>query len=321
MTWAVGRGAMADPPDQPRPASHAGLFAAHRSAVVGAAYRVLGSLADAEDVAQETWLRWADVPLAEVTTPRAYLVRIGTRLALNRVRQLSRQRETYVGPWLPEPFGTLTQVGGGVGETGDPARAVEVAESVSLAMLVVLESLGPAERAAFVLHEVFEVPYAEVADTLDRSETAVRQLVHRARGHVRDRTPRHPVDPTTHARITDRFLTALRSGALDELVALMAPDVVLVSDGGGVKQTALRPIHGSDKILRFVLGILGRYSDPALEFAPCAVNGEPGLAAVAVAPDGSRELDSVAVLTVDDGLVTSILLVRNPAKLAAITLP
>jgi RNA polymerase sigma-70 factor (ECF subfamily) len=296
---------------------HASQFAAHRPAVVGAAYRVLGSLADAEDVAQETWLRWADVPLVEVREPRAYLVRIGTRLALNRVRQLSRQRETYVGPWLPEPLGDLTLVDGAPG----PEGAVEVAESVSLAMLVVLEALSPAERAAFVLHEVFEVPYPEIADTLDRSEASVRQLVHRARGHVHERAPRHPVDPGVHARVTSRFLAAVRGGALDDLVQLMAPDVVLVSDGGGVKQAALRPIHGPEKILRFVVGILGRYAGPSLEFVACEVNGEAGVAAVATAPDGTRELDSVAVLTLDDGLVTSILMVRNPAKLAGISVP
>jgi RNA polymerase sigma-70 factor (ECF subfamily) len=286
------------------------LFAAHRGAVVGAAYRVLGSLADAEDVAQETWLRWATVRPGGVAPPPPHPVRIGTRLALNRVRQLSRRREEYVGPWLPEPVGDLGRVGADA--------TTELADSVSYAMLVLLAALTPPERAAFVLHEVFGVPYAEVATTLDRSEAAVRQLVHRARTHLRERSPRHPVDRRTHAAVTDQFLQATRDGSIGSLVELLAPDVVLVSDGGGQRQAALRPLVGRDKVLRFAVGVLAKPETAGLEVAPCTVNGEAAIGLYARLPDGSLVVDSITVLVLDGGLVTTVLLVRNPDKLAGL---
>ena len=287
------------------------LFAAHRGAVVGAAYRVLGSLADAEDVTQETWLRWAAARPVEIEHPRAYLVRIGTRLALNRLRQLHRQREEYVGPWLPEPVDDLSRVG--------VEGAVELADSVSYAMLVLLAALSPVERAAFVLHEVFGVPYGEVAASLDRSEAAVRQLVHRARTHLRDRSPRHPVDRRTHAAVTDRFLQATRDGALAPLVELLAPEVVLVSDGGGRRAAALRPLVGRDKVLRFAAGVLAKPEAAGLEVRGCTVNGQPAIGLYARQPDGTTVVDSVCVLVVDGGLVTSVLLLRNPDKLTGVS--
>ena len=302
----VGEGSA--PRADPDPAAR--LFAAHRGAVVGAAYRVLGSLADAEDVAQETWLRWAAARPVDVADPRAYLVRIGTRLALNRVRQLNRQREEYVGPWLPEPVDDLGRVG--------VEAAVELADSVSYAMLVLLAALTAPERAAFVLHEVFGVPYAEVASTLDRSEASVRQLVHRARTHLRERAPRHPVDRRTHAAVTERFLQATRDGSIDSLVELLAPDVVLVSDGGGQRQAALRPVLGRDKVLRFAIGVLAKPEVAGLEVRGCMVNGEPAIGLYQRRPDGSTALDSVTVLVLDGGLVTTVLLVRNPDKLAGL---
>jgi len=293
-------------------AESARLFAQHRYAVVGAAYRLLGSLSDAEDVAQETWLRWAEVPLREVTNPRAYLVRIGTRLALNRLRQLSRQRESYVGPWLPEPVDDLSRVGADA--------TLEVAESVSLAMLVLLEALSPAERAAFILHDVFDVPYDEVASTLDRNAASVRQLVHRARGRLRESAPRNPVDSDTHRRVTEQFLRAIQDGSIADLVSLMAPDVVLITDGGGRKRAALRPIYGPDKIIRFVAASLARYDGSARSFVACEVNGQLGIA-VLDRPEGAPAvIDSVCVLNLDGNLVTSILLVRNPEKLGGLTL-
>ena len=294
--------------DHPDPA--AAVFAAHRRAVVGAAYRVLGSLADAEDVAQETWLRWSAARPAEVVDPRAYLVRIGTRLALNRARQLSRRREEYVGPWLPEPV-------------GDPARVgadadLELADSVSYALLVLLAALTPAERAAFVLHDVFAVPYPEVAESLGRSEPAVRQLVHRARTHLRERAPRHPVDRRTHAEVTARFLRATQDGALDALVELLAPDVVLLTDGGGQRQAALRPVLGREKVLRFTAGVLGKPEAATFSVRACTVNGDPAIGLYTTAADGSAVVDSVCVLVLDDGLVTTVLLQRNPDKLAGV---
>lgn len=291
-------------------ADAAELFAAHRGAVVGAAYRVLGSLADAEDVAQETWLRWSAVRPAEVAEPRAYLVRISTRLALNRLRQLHRQRETYVGPWLPEPVDDLRRVGAD--------EAVELADSVSYAMLVLLAALTPVERAAFVLHEVFGVPYPEVAASLDRSEAAVRQLVHRARTHLRERSPRRPVDRRTHAAVTERFLRATRDGSIASLVELLAPEVVLVSDGGGQRAAALRPLVGRDKVVRFTAGVLAKPEAATLEVRGCTVNGQPAIGFYARQPDGREVVDSVCVLVVDGDVVTTVLLLRNPDKLAGV---
>lgn len=288
------------------------LFTAHRGAVVGAAYRVLGSLADAEDVAQETWLRWSTVSGAEIVDPRAYVVRIGTRLALNRARQLARQREVYVGPWLPEPVNDLTRVG---------ADGIELAESVSYAMLVLLAALSPVERAAFVLHEVFGVGYDEVAETLERSEASVRQLVHRARTHLRERSPRHPVDRRTHAEVTERFLRATQDGSIAELVGLLAPDVVLVSDGGGLRSAALRPVRGRDKVLRFAVGVLAKPEVGGLVVRACTLNGQPAIALVREVPDAPPVVDSACLLLLDDGLVASVLLLRNPDKLAGLRLP
>jgi len=305
---ATGPGGPAGAPDAERSAA---VFAAHRGSVVGAAYRVLGSLADAEDVAQETWLRWSAVPLAEVRDPQAYLVRIGTRLALNRARQLARQREDYVGPWLPEPVDDLGRVG---------AEAVEQAESVSYAVLVLLAALSPAERAAFVLHDVFGVGYDEVAQTLERNEPGVRQLVHRARTHLRDRAPRHPVDDRTHAEVTQRFLRATRDGSLTELVGLLAPDVVLVSDGGGLRSAARRPVLGRDKVLRFAVGVLAKPEVGRLAVRTCTVNGQAALALVQETAGEPDVLDSVLVLELDGGLVRSVLLLRNPDKLGGVRL-
>ena len=199
-------------------------FAQHRNLLFTVAYEMLGSASDAEDVVQETWLRWANVDGATVRDPRAYLVRIVTRQALNRLRTLARRREDYVGEWLPEPLLT----------SPDVAADVELAESVSIAMLTVLETLGPTERAVFVLHEVFETSYDEVAEALGKSPAAIRQIAHRAREHVAARRPRMPVSTTEQQAAVDRFLAAIRSGDLQGLLDVLAPDVVVVADGGGV---------------------------------------------------------------------------------------
>lgn len=295
---------MSSPPAPVPDRDHTRHFLAHRATLIGVAYRMLSSLSDAEDVVQEAWLRWAEVDLAGVRDPRAYLVTVATRLALNRLREQARWREDYPGPWLPEPVST----------TDDPARAAEVAEDVSLALLVVLSALSPPERAAFVLHDVFAVPFAEIAETLERSEAAVRQLASRARAHVRDSAPRQPVDAATHAEVTERFRAAAASGSLEPLVALLAPDAVLVSDGGGRRQAALRPIEGREKILRFFAGVWPKLG-PAPEVGLAQVNGE---AAITVAVDG--ELDSVVVLELDGPLVRRVLLIRNPDKLHGVRL-
>jgi RNA polymerase sigma-70 factor (ECF subfamily) len=274
-------------------------FAQHRSVLVGAAYRVVGSVSDAEDVVQEAWLRWTGVDHDEVRDTRAYLIRITTRLALNRLREQKARREQYVGPWLPEPLAT----------DDDPETAVELADSVSMAMLVVLETLSPLERATFVLREVFDLPYDEIADTLGRSETAVRQLAHRAREHVHARQPRHHVDKARHDEVTMRFMQAAGSGDFDQVVALLAPDAVLISDGGGKKKAALRPIHGAVKIARWLFAVIA--DNPGFEIRMGTLNGE--MAYIAYVGDAP---DTVAFLKSDDGLISELYLIRNPDKLA-----
>src|SRR5439155_17806969 len=218
-------------------------FARHRRLLFTVAYEMLGSASDAEDVVQETWLRWADVDLASVRDPRAYLVRIVTRQALNRLRTLARRREDYVGEWLPEPLIT----------SPDVAADIELAESLSMAMLTVLETLGPAERAVFVLREVFDTPYEDIAEAVGKSPAAVRQIAHRAREHVAARRPRVPVSATEQQEALDRFLAAIRHGDLQGLLDVLAPDVVVVADGGGLVPAARRPVQGADRVAALLM--------------------------------------------------------------------
>ncbi|MGW1289000.1 RNA polymerase sigma-70 factor [Streptomyces sp. NPDC002586] len=280
------------------------VFEEHRPLLMGVAYRMLGRVADAEDVVQDAWLRWSGADLAEVREPRAYLVRITTRLAIDRLRQVRARGEAYVGPWLPEPY--LTEFGDAAPDTAD--RAV-LADSVSLAVLVVLESLSPLERAVFVLREAFGYPYAEIAALLDRGEAAVRQLAGRARRHVEERRPRYEVDPARRRELTDRFLAAAAEGDLDGLVSLLAPDVRLVSDSGGKARAALRIVHTADKVARFLVGVT-RKLPPALSLRLLETNGGP---AVLILSDGKP--DSLFQLDVADGHVTTVYVVRNPDKM------
>ncbi|HEY4825298.1 MAG TPA: RNA polymerase sigma factor SigJ [Solirubrobacteraceae bacterium] len=215
-------------------------FIAHRSLLFTVAYEMLGSRADAEDVLQETWLRWADVDHSQVQDPRAYLIRVVTRQALNQMRTLSRRREEYVGEWLPEPLLT----------SPDIADDVELAESVSIAMLTVLETLGPTERAVFVLHEVFEMPYGEIGEAIGKSTVAARQIARRAREHVAARRPKVRVSHSEQRAVVDRFLHALQTGQLQELMELMAPDVVFIADGGGLVRAVRVPIHGAQRVAK-----------------------------------------------------------------------
>jgi RNA polymerase sigma-70 factor (TIGR02957 family) len=273
-------------------------FARHRSLLFTVAYEMLGSASDAEDVVQETWLRWADVDHAEVRDARAYLVRIVTRQALNRLRTLSRRREDYVGEWLPEPLMT----------SPDVADDVELAESVSIAMLTVLETLGPAERAVFVLRDVFDTPYEEIAEAVDKSPAAVRQIAHRAREHVAARRPRVAVSTAEQQAVVDRFLRAVRNGDLQGLLDVLAPDVVLVADGGGLVAAARRPIEGAARVAAFLAGaarIVGFEAHAVL------LNGSPG---GRVDIDG--ELDTAVGITVEQGRITRLYAIRNPNKLA-----
>ena len=237
--------------------------------------------------------------------PRAYLLQATTRQALNRARHNARLRETYVGPWLPEPLSDT------VAEGAD--AAVEVAESVSLAMLVVLETLSPIERATFVLHDVFGMPFDEVATAIGRSAASARQLAHRARQHVQARAPRHPVDRDTHRAVTEQFLQAAVGGSLEELVGMLAPDVVMYSDGGGLRSAALKPIRTPDKVLRFTLGVLSKPDAPD-RYELVTLGGE-----AAIVGYFENKVDTVITLVLDGAEVTEIYIVRNPEKLGWVT--
>ncbi|MEE1740136.1 RNA polymerase sigma-70 factor [Streptomyces sp. BE147] len=275
------------------------VFVAHRNLLFTVAYEMLGSAADAEDVLQETWLRWAGVDLGTVREPRAYLVRITTRQALTRLRTLSRRKESYVGSWLPEPLLTAPDV----------ADDIELADSVSMAMLLVLETLAPTERAVFVLREVFDLGYEEIAEAVDKTPAAVRQIAHRARAHVAARRPRTTITPTETRAALDAFKQATETGDLQRLLDLLAPDVVLMGDGGGIKQAVLRPIVGADKVARLLAAGMGRIT--AAELRPVQVNGYPALV---LRIDG--EVDTVVSVRIDDGLITGLYAMRNPEKLS-----
>ena len=278
-------------------------FVTHRSLLFTVAYEMLGSAADAEDVLQESWLRWAAVDHDTVQEPRAYLVRIVTRQALNHLRTVSRRREEYVGEWLPEPLLT----------SPDVADDVELAENLSIAMLTVLETLGPAERAVFVLREVFDVPYDEIADAVGKTPAAVRQIAHRAKDHVAARRPRVTVGPTEHEEVVERLVVALNSGDLQGLMDVLAPDVVSVADGGGkVRGAARRPIVGAERLARYLVGGMAKV-EGTLAASSTWVNGQPGV---------RMELDGVLVgvvsLTVVDGRITQVYSIANPEKLGRV---
>ncbi|MEW2067305.1 RNA polymerase sigma-70 factor [Streptomyces sp. NPDC007346] len=271
-------------------------FVAHRNLLFTVAYEMLGSAADAEDVLQETWLRWVGVDPGTVRNQRAYLVRITTRQALSHLRTLGRRKETYVGPWLPEPLLT----------TPDVAEDVELADSVSMAMLLVLETLTPTERAVFVLREVFGLGYGEIAGAVDRSPAAVRQIAHRARAHVAARRPRGVASAAETRRTVEAFQRAVETGDLRRLLDILAPDVVLLTDGGGVVPAAPAPVVGAARVAR----VLGRIA-AAMSLEPTQVNGDPALL---VRLGG--QIDTVLAVRVDDGLVTGLYAVRNPEKLS-----
>jgi RNA polymerase sigma-70 factor (TIGR02957 family) len=271
-------------------------FVSHRGLLFTVAYEMLGSAADAEDVVQETWLRWANVDQSEVREPRAYLVRIVTRQALNRLRTVSRLREDYVGEWLPEPLLT----------SPDVAEDAELAENVSIAMLTVLETLGTAERAVFVLHEVFETPYDEIAEVVGKTPAAVRQIAHRAREHVAARRPRMQVDRAQQEATLEKFMAAVTSGDVQGLVEVLAPDVVLIADGGGLVPAARKPLTGAETVVAF----LARVADLSELAATTAwLNGMPGALF-----DVGGDVTAVS-LVIEDDRITRIYAMRNPHKL------
>jgi len=280
-------------------------FVSHRSLLFTVAYEMLGSAADAEDTVQETWLRWDGIGAdaqAEVADPRAYLVRIASRLALNRKRTLARRKEDYVGPWLPEPVLTAPDV----------AEDIELAESVSMAMLTVLETLTPTERAVFVLREVFDLPFDDIAAATGKSSAAVRQIAHRARSHVAARRPRIDVDRAEQQRAVARFLIAVQTGDLQTLMDTLAPDAVLIADGGGVVTAVQQPVVGRKKIMN-LLGGFTRVA-PGATIEPVLLNGAPG---ARILLDGA--LDTVISFTFENGRIIQILAVRNPDKLHRLT--
>lgn len=286
------------------------VFEEHRPVLMGVAYRMLGRVADAEDVVQESWLRWSAADRAHVREPRAYLVRVTTRLAVDRLRHVQSRRESYVGPWLPEPL--VTDYGPTVPDTAEQAV---LADSVSIAVLVVLESLSPLERAVFVLREAFGFPFSEIALTLDRGEPAVRQLAARARKHVDEGKPRYAVDPDERRDLTARFLAAATSGDLDGLMSLLAPDVRLVGDSGGKAKAPLRVIETADKVGRFLGGAARRGVPEGAEIEArfLEINGA---GSVLFLVDGKPH--SLFQLDVADGQITYVYIIRNPDKLVGL---
>ncbi|MFI6767290.1 RNA polymerase sigma-70 factor [Streptomyces sp. NPDC050355] len=283
------------------------VFEEHRPVLFGVAYRMLGRVADAEDVVQDAWLRWSGADQSGVREPRAFLVRITTRLAIDRLRQVQSRRESYVGPWLPEPL--ATDFGG---TTPDSAERTVFAESVTLAVLVTMESLSPLERAVFVLREAFGYPYAEIAEALDRSEAAVRQLAGRARRHVEEGKPRFEVDPVRQRDLTERFMAAAAGDDLEGLLGMLAADARLVGDSGGKAKAPLRVIESADKIARFLVAVAGA-APAGLEYTFTELNG--GIAMLVRQGDVP---DSVIQLGIRDGRVQTVYIVRNPDKLGAL---
>jgi RNA polymerase sigma-70 factor (TIGR02957 family) len=288
------------------------VFAGYRELLFSVVYNMLGSVADTEDVLQDTWLAWASRSgggATEIENPRAYLVRIAVNTALSRQAAISRRRETYVGPWLPEPLVSQS----------DGSDTAERTEAVSMALLVVLETLTPLERAVFVLHEVFGYAHTEIAPILDRSPSAIRQLAHRAREHVQARRPRYQADPKVQQQATERFIQAALGGDLESLMDILAPDVTLWTDGGGKSRAsaALRPIHGADRVARVIVGTTSRRPKD-LDIRYRTVNGDPS----AVLFDEDEPF-AVMVLDLAPGgdSVRGVYAVTNPEKLTHIEEP
>ncbi|MGW1867181.1 RNA polymerase sigma-70 factor [Streptomyces mauvecolor] len=275
-------------------------FSEHRPLLFTIAYEMLGSAADAEDVLQESYLRWSAVDRAEVEHPRAYLVRIVTRQSLNHLRAVKARREEYVGTWLPEPIRTGPAV----------SEDAILAESVSMALMLVLETLNPTERAVFVLHDVFGYSHGEIAASVGKTEVTVRQIAHRARRHVHARRRRFEPDSEATREIVQRFLLATSTGEIQALMDLMAPDVVQIADGGGKVTAARRPITGSEEVARFVLGVTRTSVTPDTRIEHATYNGMP---AARFLTDG--ELDWLVAFEIHDGRITGLYAIRNPDKL------
>ena len=280
-------------------------FEAHRGRLWGVAYRMLGSRADADDMVQEAYLRWHGAPTAEVRTPEAWLVTTTTRLCIDRLRQLRAEREAYVGPWLPEPL---------VEEAPAADAATELASDLSMAFLALLERLAPEERAAFLLHDVFDADYDEISAALDKSEAACRQIVSRARRRVREERPRVRVSAAACERLVDSFMRAIELRDRDALLAIFAEEATLTSDGGGKAKAAQKIVRGGESVVRFLLGVL-RVAHGRLELQKIAVNGETGLA---LRVDG--QLISVMSFVTDGRRILGLYSVLNPDKLGGVAI-
>lgn len=280
-------------------------FAEHRGLLYAVAYRLLGSVADAQDVVQDAWLRWRRVDAGSVEDPEGYLVRVTTRLAIDRLRSAVVRRESYVGPWLPEPMITAP----------DPAEDVVRADAVSTAVLLVLEALSPTERAVFVLNEAFGYSYSEIADVLDRQVADIRQLAHRARKAVAARRQRYDTDRATQQQVTERFLAACANGDVEALMEVLAPDVTLISDGGGLTGAPRKPIHGPQHVARAFVVLSGQ-RPAGSQYAIEELNGAPG---IVIRSAGGPVL--AVTLHLVDGAVHTIHVVSNPGKLTGLSHP
>lgn len=288
----------------PGASEHAERFTLLRPLLFTIAYEMLGSATESDDVLQESYLRWAEVDLDTVRDTKAYLAQLVTRQALNALRSQSRRREDYVGPWLPEPL---------LLDTRDPAADVVLAESVSMAMLVVLETLSPDERAVFVLREVFGFDHDEIASAVGKSTVAVRQLAHRAREHVQSRRKRfEPVDSRTSEALTTRFFAAAASGDLDDLMAMLAPDVVWTADSDGKRSAARRPVAGAERVAKLVIGLV-RLAGEGGRIEPAMYNNAPALRLYL-----GDSFEGVITVEIADGRITNFYAMRNPDKLAGV---
>jgi RNA polymerase sigma-70 factor (ECF subfamily) len=288
---------------------HAERFTHLRPLLFTIAYEILGSATEADDVLQDSYLRWADVDLAVVRDTKSYLAQLVTRQALNARRTSARRREEYVGPWLPEPLL--------IDEQADASADVILAESVSMAMLVVLETLAPTERAVFVLREVFGFEYEDIAEAVDKTVPNVRQLAHRAREHVQARRRKFEPNNAVTAQVTEQFLMAAASGNVEDLMALLAPDVVWTADGGGKKSASRRPVFGADRVARLAVGLFRQGAAiPGIRAEMTTCNNVP-----AVAFYVEDVLDLVMLIESADGLITNVYAVRNPDKLSAVAVP
>ena len=287
------------------PDEHAERFTLLRPLLFTIAYEILGSATEADDVLQDSYLRWARVDLATVRDTKSYLAQVVTRQALNVLRANARRREDYVGPWLPEPL---------LLDEHDPAADLVLAESVSTAMLVVLETLTPDERAVFVLREVFGFDYDDIGSAVGRPVATVRQIAHRARGHVQARRRRfEPVDGTAAVQITTEFMAAAATGDVERLMAKLAPDVVWTADSNGKASAARRPVVGADRVAKLVMGLL-RAAGTLGSFVPAVYNSAPALV---LRMDG--RLEGIITVEITDGVITHFYAMRNPDKLAAVS--